>query len=460
MKKIFFFALASLALASCSQDEEFVAEKANGSARTNKEALSFSSYTAGGTRSTDKDVTSSEVKASGFQVAARYDKKLYFADNALFEKGLSIDNSDVETGAFDTEADTYWWPRLSATDTIGFRAFNNLSATNPAAWLNEKYCDSIVYEVAAKAEEQEDLVIAYATADKKPMAGDAGVIADGVQPLNFTHALSKVNFTFKGENDNYKYTINKVEVIAAGQPTGTFAKPVMKFNETTQIAGGDADGDQPETRTQNDKVSWLIEPIKAYASATEENPLVQKNSTETSAPKAQGVLYTYYADGTGVVAADLADKDMMLYPQTGEIAIRVYYKVEDKKGKLIGNCGYALTDAFGRQTDNADYDATSAIYGYKTVVVNLGTDTDDSPTALAIPAWEAGKAYRFTLTLPTDNFIGDLSGDKVPDMTDGTDDFDGDRDTDPSEFDQLTPIRFSVTVSDWVDVAANNITIK
>ena len=41
-------------------------------------------------------------------------------------------------------------------------------------------------------------------------------------------------------------------------------------------------------------------------------------------------------------------------------------------------------------------------------------------------------------------------------------DLDGDNDTDASEFDQLTPIRFSVTVSDWVvnDPATSNITIK
>lgn len=473
MKRIFFFALASFALASCSQDDEIVAEKSNskgGSSRANSEALSFSSYTAGGTRSTAKDVTSTEVKAFGFQVSARYDGKLYFKDNALFEKGLAIDPvdpldptiGDKIDDAFDTEGDTYWWPRLSTEDTIGFRAFNNLtSATNKAAWYNDAYCDSIVYEVAQAAADQEDLVIAYATASKKPMAGDAGVVADGVQPMNFTHALSKVNFTFKGANDKYKYTINKVELIAAGVPTGTFTKPVMKINETTQLAADKSDGAQPETNTQASKVSWLIDAIKAKASDTELNPLVEKNSSKTSAPNAQGVLYTYYADADGVLAANLADQDFMLYPQSGEVVVRVYYKVEDKHDKLIGNCGYALTDAFGRQTDNADYDEDSAIYGYKSVVINLGGQDDDTEgTAQAIPAWEAGKAYRFTLTLPTDNFIGDLSGDKVPDMKVGDKDFDGDRDTDLSEFDNLTPIRFSCTVSAWEDQTGNVITVK
>ncbi|MEE1176503.1 MAG: membrane lipoprotein lipid attachment site-containing protein, partial [Paludibacteraceae bacterium] len=114
MKKIFFFALASLALASCSQDEEFVAEKTNGSNRADKGALSFSTYTAGGTRATD--VTSAEVKENGFKVAAWYDGSLYF--NAGESASAAADD------IFDTDQDLYYWPSFSA-GAIGFRAFNN-----------------------------------------------------------------------------------------------------------------------------------------------------------------------------------------------------------------------------------------------------------------------------------------------------------------------------------------------
>lgn len=438
MKKIFFFALASLALASCSQDEEFVAEKTNGSNRADKGALSFSTYTAGGTRAAT--VTSAEVQTSGFQVSAWYDGKIYFSDNALFENGLAIDNSSKITGAFDTEGDTYWWPRLSTTDTIGFRAFNNLTA--PAAWTDAN-CLKLKYTVQPTAAAQEDLVIAYAVASEKP--------AEGVQPLNFTHALSKVNFSFVGSNADYKYTINKVEVIAAGQNDA-----VMSFAETTENGG--TDGAQPTTNAQANKAAWSFTAIDGTVA------LVKK---EAGAPANQGVLYTYYSDADGVLTADFTDQNFMLLPQTGKIAVRVYYKVEDKNNKLIGNCGYVKTDKFGRHEGQTGYDATTAIYGCKTVVINLGTDKDNSTTPADIPAWVAGKAYRFTMTLPADNFIGDLSEDQVPDGLDSTDpsapvDLDGDNDTDASEFDQLTPIRFSVTVSDWVvnDPATSNITIK
>lgn len=432
MKKIFFFALASLALASCSQDEEFAPEKStNGSNRANG-ALSFSTYTAGATRATD--VTSADVKANGFKVAAWYDGGLYF------EAGETAKvNDGVTNGIADTQSDTYYWPSFSA-GKIGFRAFN---LSSDADW-NDEY-NSVKFTVAGAAADQKDLVIAYAEATEKP--------AEGVQPLNFTHALSKVNFTFKGATAD-KYTINKVEVIAAGQDDA-----VMEFLAVTDLAADGVDTNQPADGKQENKVKWT------YTAIDGANALV--NSTGP----AQGVLYTYKTGDvvvSGTTANELTD-NFMLLPQAGKIAVRVYYKVEDANGKLLGNCGYSLTDKEGRHEETADpakFVADGAIYGCKTVVIDLGTDKDDS--AADIPAWEAGKAYRFTLTLPKDNFIGDKSNDGVADGLDdkGDDDatndvdLDGDNDKDPSEFDILTPIRFSVTVSNWVDVAANNITIK
>ncbi|MBQ0156028.1 MAG: fimbrillin family protein [Bacteroidales bacterium] len=440
MKKIFFFALASLALASCSQDEEFAPEKStNGSNRANG-ALSFSTYTAGATRATD--VTSADVKTNGFQVAAWYDGGLYF------EAGETAKvNDGVTNGIADTQTDTYYWPSFSAGE-IGFRAFN---LSSDADW-NDEY-NSVKFTVAGAADDQKDLVIAYAEATEKP--------TDGVQPLNFTHALSKVNFSFKGATAD-KYTINKVEVIAAGQDDA-----VMEFLAVTDLAADGVDTNQPADGKQENKVKWTFTPIDGT------QPLVKKNA---AAAANQGVLYTYYDETDGVEASAMEDKNFMLLPQTGKIAVRVYYKVEDANGKLLGNCGYELTDSKGRHESNSNFDNSDnkAIYGCKTVVINLGTDKDDSvdadnnPTPADIPAWEAGKAYRFTMTLPKDNFIGDKSNDGVADGLDDngtaetTDDvdLDGDNDKDPSEFDILTPIRFSVTVSKWVDVAANNITIK
>ncbi|MBE6326254.1 MAG: fimbrillin family protein [Bacteroidales bacterium] len=428
MKKIFFFALASLALASCSQDEEFVAEKTNGSNRSNKGALSFSTYTAGGTRATD--VTSDVVKTKGFMVAAWYDGGLYFNEG----ESASVAADEI----FDTDNELYYWPSFSAGN-IGFRAFNKEVG---AAW-NTEY-ESLKFTVAATAEAQKDLVIAYAEASAKP--------DEGVQPLNFVHALSKVNFSFKGATSTNKYTINKIEIIAAGQNDA-----VMSFAQTTELASTGSDGDQPGEGNQNSKVSWEFTEIDGDAA------LVAGKADKTGSEAAQGTLYTFYEGADVVVTgaeAVAVNSNAMLLPQDGKIAVRVYYKVETPKKvgegwNMIGNCGYSMTDSEGR------HGATTGIFGCKTVIVDLGTDNDDSATPAKIPAWEAGKAYRFTMTLPDDNFIGDKDEDGVPDMLDNDVDLDGDNDGNPKEFDMLTPIRFSVTVSDWEDeTASSNIVIK
>lgn len=445
MKKIFFFALASLALASCSQDEEFVAEKTNGSNRVGKSVLSFSNYTAGGTRGTTKDVNRDYVVDNGFKVSAWFDGAEYFSDNAVNNQGTVDGTAAADANIWDTEGNTYYWPTVSATKAIDFRAFNNIEGTTPWNWAEttgENAHKTIQYDIPTTAADQKDLVIAYASATSKP--------ADGVQPLNFTHALSKINFSFKGANEKLKYTVNRVEVIAAGKNvvSETVSAPVMTF------------ADQTATAAQANAASWNV-----TANAT--GALVKADKTTPAngggVAQNQSVLYTYYDDATGVsnnpkAASDkdviaMTDQDLMLFPQNGRVVVRVYYKVESinedgSVNKVIGNCGYSTT-----MTGENGGTLTSQIRGCKTAIIDLTT----------VP-WNAGTAYRYTMTLPTDNFIGDLSEDGVADglENDGTtdNDLDGDADTDPSEFNTLTPIRFSVTVSDWEAEVNNNIVIK
>lgn len=442
MKKIFFFALASLALASCSQDEEFVAEKTNGSNRANKSVLSFSNYTAGGTRGTTKDVNRDYVVTNGFKVSAWFDGAEYFSDNAVNNQGTVDGTAAADENIWDTEDNTYYWPTISATKAIDFRAFNNIEGTTPWNWAEttgENAHQTIQYDIPTTAADQKDLVIAYASATSKP--------TDGVQPLNFTHALSKINFSFKGANEKLKYTVNRVEVIAAGKNvvSETATAPVMTFV------------DQTATAAQKDAASWNV-----TANAT--GALVKADKSDPTngggVAQKQSVLYTYYDDATGVsnnpqATSDkdviaMTDQDLMLFPQNGRVVVRVYYKVESintdgSVNKVIGNCGYSATTT-GENGGTLD----SQIRGCKTAIIDLSTTS-----------WDAGSAYRYTMTLPTDNFIGDISKDGVPDGLDEDSDLDGDDDTDPSEFNTLTPIRFSVTVSAWETAENNtNITIK
>ena len=392
-------ALLSALFASCKDDneDETVVDRRN----PNSNVISFSTYTAGATRGTVVDAA--DIKKNGFYVSAWYDSRLHFKDGASYTEVINGDK------IFDTEA-TYYWPTLSADKSIDFRAFNISSGGD---WVDGN-CNSIKFDVKETASAQKDLVVAYASATSRP--------DQGVQPLNFIHALSKINFSFTGADPEYTYTINRVEVIAAGKKEA--GNPEFKIGETNL---------------------WSFD---AITTVDHDNPLV--NSTGA----AQGVLYTYYnsADSTvkdGTVVNGQTETpfnaNFMLLPQTGKIAIRVYYKVEDDGGNLLGNCGYSKTDGSG------NHGVEDGVYGCKTLIVNLGEvikDEHNNPLG-----WQAGKSYRFIITLPTDNFLGDTSGDGVADESDEgqTEDYDGDGDEDKSEFGTDKYIEFAVKVTPWGD---------
>lgn len=456
-------ALLSALFASCKDDneDEAVVDRRN----PNSNVISFSTYTAGATRAVDvtSDVLKGKVggRKGGFYVSAWYDNKPFFKDSCFFENGLAVDNSNIITNTFDTESDTYYWPyEVTSSKKVAFRAFNNLKKVrdgNPIWYGDNK--DMIKYSPYWTGSEQEDLVVAYSEAEERP--------ANGVQPLNFIHALSKINFSFTGADDN-KYTVNRVEVIAAGK-----GSPTMSFNTTT---------DNTNPNTQAGMVRWTFTKIEEVSQS---NPIVKKVEGDDKGAR-QGIVYTYYkvapddkgvdknrgvvVNGTETVSME---DNLMLLPQDGFIAIRVYYKVEDPNtGELIGNCGYYRTDTKGNhdvlmkdgKVDNGgdNYfddkdDKDPGVWGGKTLIVNLGSDKDDD--SAPIPAWEAGKSYRFTLTLPTDNFKGDISGDGVADDLYEGKDLDGDGDGEESEFGMKTKkyIEFSVSVKAWdvKDVDAN-----
>lgn len=415
MKKIFFFALASLALASCSQDEEFAPE--NGSkANAGNGNISFNTYIAGATRA-DR-VTSEDVVTSGFMVNATFNSKMYIT-NEEAQNGIGTkDGVDGKDGVFDTKGNTYYWPisTISGTNPMMFYAFNKIEGAAFADASAPATANQVNYTVKATAKTQEDLVIASAKAIAQPTNGE--------QPLNFTHALSMINFSIKAGNTNAKYTyaIKKIEVLAnSGLATCTIA-------ETTESA---ADTEQPTTNTQSDKASWTAPEsvVPTTGSLWEDLSLSEAQVTaKTAAAAAKGTLYEYYNGEDKTVTTDGTlkfDEDMMLYPNpesgSNKIAIRVYYKITDSASGEVFDCGY----------DNI---------GCKTVVIDNA-------------AWEAGKAYRYTLTLPLTHYTGDTDADGVADDQDleaSNTNVDGDGDNNASEFATALPIRFTVFVSDWI----------
>jgi len=431
-------ALLSALFASCTNEIEDEADPLSG--KNEKGSISFSTYTGGATRA--NEVTAEILQGTivspgtGFSVSAWHEDLFYFIDNVINGTGTKDGIEAGKDGIYDTQADTYFWPALSSDRKMYFRAFNNL--TNGAEWADDK--KSLKFTVQQNASEQEDLVVAYAKT--------ATIPDNGVQPLNFTHALSKINFSFNGDNDDYKYTINKVEVIAAGKPSATNTAPVMSFIDSESVV-------------QADHVAW------AFAKISNNEPLVRTKNVGFGSEANQGVAYTYDKQKPTDGVADIVvngknttklNYNFMLLPQNGKIAVRVYYKVEDDSDKLIGNCGYFRTDKNGKHEVQDGYDESNgAIYGCKTLIVSLGTP--------GVPEWKAGNSYRYTLTLPTDNYAGDTDEDGIPDMgvDDNDIDLDGDDDGKDSEFklEEDNWIEFSVSVDPWTELEyKGNITIK
>ena len=130
MKKIFFFALASLALASCSQDEEFVAENGGGKQKVANGGITFSPYIAGQTRATA--VTSASLKTSGFMVNATFNSKMYITNDEAANGIGSLDGTAAaQDGIFDTKGATYYWPiTISDANPMMFYAFNKIDGAS------------------------------------------------------------------------------------------------------------------------------------------------------------------------------------------------------------------------------------------------------------------------------------------------------------------------------------------
>ncbi len=408
-------ALLSALFASCKDEIEEDLESYK--AKADKGAISFSTYTSGATRAAEvnSEVLKGNVtgREGGFHVLAWYDGSLYFNETAGYTE--TTGGSDI----FDTQKETYYWPILSTTKRIDFRAFNVESEGKWTGYQN----NSIEFPIKDKASDQKDLVAAIAYATQRPEGG--------VQPLNFNHALSKINFTFRGAEEGFKYIVNKVEIIAA-KKTQRGGNPVCNL----QI-------NNPTLTSAANSFSWDVDPIADNISKLVKTGGLPDNDNWG--------IFTYYDEAKGIEAGEL-NEDLMLVPQRGKIVIRVYYKVEDD-GRLKGNCGYEKTDAAGRHESQYGYDPTNrAMRGCKTVVVDLGTE--------GIPEWEAGKSYRYTLTLPTSNFVGDTDKDGVADDRDNDKDLDGDGDGNQTEFKVSKPILFSVKVTSWNNLSYNgNITI-
>lgn len=290
-------------------------------------------------------------------------------------------------------AHTYYWPSYD----LSFFAY---APQEPGGTVSIDNNGKKItgFSPSQKVSEQKDLVVSYNTGNKKNNE-EKGVA------MNFKHALSQIEVKAKCSNEKIKIEVRGVKLVnAAATADFTFPNEVTNTNYTL---------------TQ-DKWSNLQEKddhSKAYM-------ITGKDKVELKAV-AQSIMF--------------GDDNFMLIPQK----LTKWDGTESKNGAYLSVlCRiYSLDDGnetllYPRPTENDNKDGK---YAFAAVAI----DTD----------WEPGKKYTYTL-----NFCGDGGGageiDPNPGPVDPTDPTEPEIDKKPGTGGEEIlgkPIKFTVTVDNWVD---------
>ena len=238
-KKLFFFAIAALGLAACSNDEVL---ETNATSEANE--ISFRPLITNVTRTANAaGVKSSFEDGDAISVYADYNSGKYFQD--VFTKQSGV------TGF--TSTNKHYWPTDVASKNVTFTAIWGSSLTTPALTIGTTAGNFTGYTPDAAAANQEDILIAKHTSASK----ESPVL------LNFRHALSQIVVQAKNTNPSLKVTITGVRIgyIKTASTSFTYSGGVTDTRETGSGTGDNiAQGDwtlvdfagTPTTTTAND----------------------------------------------------------------------------------------------------------------------------------------------------------------------------------------------------------------
>lgn len=200
MKKILLMATAALAIAGCSQNEEFENPARN-------VEISFSPVVKNSTRAAilDDDV----LKVKGFKA---------YAYNVGTDGTGALSKPVLGAGVevkYETDAwkytGTYYWPSDTQVKFFAYAPASSTAAIYSIATPDTDTAPTISYTVPSTSADQEDLVAAVTA----PLA-----YADGGVTLAFDHLLTQVNFSAKGQ-DALTYTLTSLEITGVAG-TGTY----------------------------------------------------------------------------------------------------------------------------------------------------------------------------------------------------------------------------------------------
>lgn len=206
MKKILLMATAALAIAGCSQNEEFENQ-------AQKAEISFGTIVRNSTRADILTTESIETfTVSGYKTESEMAPETQLV--AGFIDNLKVDKNTT-SGEWEYTGNTFYWPYSGKVQFFGTSPAQTLDVTSAAGY------PTFAYTVKTVAS-QEDLVAA-SLIDKDKNSGKL------IFP--FQHLLTQVNFSIKGDTPGFTYTVTKIEL------TGMKDKATFKFDGKSTVGG-------------------------------------------------------------------------------------------------------------------------------------------------------------------------------------------------------------------------------
>lgn len=285
MKKILFAAVAALAIVGCTQNEEF-------DNMGSKAEINFGTVVKATTKAAVTDGDS--LKKTGFTVYAyntgenTIDKVINAGDlGTPFMNGVSA-TYDKTNSAWTLAGGPHYWPFNS---NVQFFAYATDAAAMGYKIAVDEIFPSLTYTVDADAAKQKDFVVAELANQTK---------TDTAVKLTFTHALTQVNFSAKGKNENLRYKITSIAIQGVAN-TGTYS---FADNGTWAAANGKEEYTYP---TATDAVVQGAE----YIALDQKNGalmLIPQAMTADSKIRISYNVYTVATDGEGNETETLIDE--------------------------------------------------------------------------------------------------------------------------------------------------------
>lgn len=401
-KSLFFLAAATIALASCS-NEEVIEQSRHG------EGIDFRAAITQGTTSRGVETTTATLKQ--FNVTALYGNTTWF-ENVLF--------TNTSADIFES-AEDYFWPGHGSLEFFAWGYNSGMNGMAPKPFEDDKLgsvtvdktAQTLTFTPQSDVAQQIDLVTAYKVASK------ADVREDGIG-LDFGHALCEIQINAKSANTDYEYYVAGVAVCSVNNKGTLSLRPSAAALD-----------DDPATVAES---PWTFD---ANVKSTDDYVVIYP----------EGVGPIRLVPGDFVNISNIVDHNVgfiMPIPQTLTAWDHEYDQTNSHKNSYLA----VLIRIYNPDSKQDVYPRPAGEDGYRVGSAANGTAKQDNGSYgwACVPVstvWEPGKRYIYNL----DFSYG--AGQFPP----------GDPDQ-PGEDILGGPIKFNVTMTDWVNASDINVNMN